>query len=192
MDFSEVIYTEELRINSGEEGLNKLFRQTLNEIFSPIFLKKIDRVFDTSLNFSYFKKRTNVMCYTQGTKIYINRPMFESTPKEKAMNYIMHEMFHVLINTGKFQELKIVQNNLASIVSKAVKKENISEFLTGKKQDIHSYWQGETLSYLCNNSIKWDAAILGTKKAYYITLKQSGLFNLGSNFWKKRFSDIDK
>jgi hypothetical protein len=104
----------------------------------------------------------------------------------------MHELIHVLINTGKFPELKTLQSNLANVISKAVKKEDISEFLTGKKQDIHSAWQGETINYLFNNSIKWDKAVPGTKLAYYITLKQSNIFKLNSLFWKKRFSDIDK
>ena len=192
MDFTDAVFTEELRVDSSNKTLDRLFRASLSDIFSNSMLKKIDRVFDSSLVLKNFNKRTNIMCYTQGTKIYINKPLFENTPKEKALNYLMHELIHVLINTGKFPELKTLQNNLANVIFKAVKKEDISEFLTGKKQDIHSAWQGETINYLFNNSIKWDKAVPGTKLAYYITLKQSNIFKLNSLFWKKRFSDIDK
>ena len=192
MDFTDAVFTEELRVDSSNKALDRLFRASLSDVFSNSMLKKIDRVFDSSLVLKNFNKRTNIMCYTQGTKIYINKPLFENTPKEKALNYLMHELIHVLINTGKFPELKTLQNNLANVISKAVKKEDISEFLTGKKQDIHSAWQGETINYLFNNSIKWDKAVPGTKLAYYITLKQSNIFKLNSLFWKKRFSDIDK
>ena len=192
MDFTDAVFTEELRVDSSNKTLDRLFRASLSDIFSSSMLKKIDRVFDSSLVLKNFNRRTNIMCYTQGTKIYINKPLFENTPKEKALNYLMHELIHVLINTGKFPELKTLQNNLANVISKAVKKEDISEFLTGKKQDIHSAWQGETINYLFNNSIKWDKAVPGTKLAYYIKLKQSNIFKLNSLFWKKRFSDIDK
>ena len=178
MDFTDAVFTEELRVDSSNKTLDRLFRASLSDIFSSSMLKKIDRVFDSSLVLKNFNRRTNIMCYTQGTKIYINKPLFENTPKEKALNYLMHELIHVLINTGKFPELKTLQNNLANVISKAVKKEDISEFLTGKKQDIHSAWQGETINYLFNNSIKWDKAVPGTKLAYYITLKQSNIFKL--------------
>lgn len=191
MNFTDVLFTEELRISSGEESLDELFRSTLKEVFSAQYLKKIDRQFDTTLVFSDFKQRSNIMCYTQGTKIFVNKPLFDTTPKEKAINYIMHELIHVLINTGNFPELKTLQKDLAGIVSKAVKKENVSEFFTGKKQNIHSAWQGETINYLFNNSINWDSALFGTRLAYYNTLKQSNIFNLDSAFWKKRFP-IDK
>lgn len=190
MNFLDVVFSEELTINSGEDTLDKLFRHALNEVFSAMYVKKIDRLFNTTLKFSSFNQRTNIMCYTQGLKIYINRPLFKNTTKEKAMDYIMHEMFHVLTNSGKFPELSILQKKLAVIVSKNVKKTDIAEFFSGKKQNIHSVWQGEVLSYLCNNAIKWDKAKKDTKKLYYNELKESNIFNLESNFWKKRFSKM--
>ena len=192
MNFVDAIFTEELRISSGESALDLLFKNTLKEVFSSQFLKKLNRVFDTKLNLSSFKERSNIMCYTKGTKIFINEPMFLSTPKEKAINYVMHELTHVLINTGKFPELKTLETTLANVISKAVKNGQENEFLTGKKQDIHSNWRGESITYLFNNSIKWDLAMPGTKLAYYNILNKSGIFNLSSSFWKKRFRDIDK
>ena len=192
MEFADVVFTEELRINSGEVALDNMFKNSLKEVFSDQYLKKINRVFDVKLNFSSFKERSNIMCYTKGTKIYINKPIFISTPKDKAINYILHELIHVLINTGKFPELKNLETTLANVISKAVKTGQENEFLTGKQQDIHSAWKGETITYLFNNSIKWDLAMPGTKLAYYNILNKSNIFNMSSSFWNKRFGDIDK
>lgn len=187
MNFEDTIFTEELRIKSGEEGLDVLFRKYMKDIFSPTFLAKIDRQFDATLKLKDFREKSNVMAYTQGTKIYINRPLFYSTPKDKAMNYIMHEMFHVLNNTGRFPELSILNKKICSVVNNGVKRGKESDFFTGKHQNIHSDWHGEVINYLCNNSINWDVAIPGTKLAYKTLLEQSGLFNMNSSFWKKRF-----
>ena len=192
MEFADVLFTEEFRVNSGDKALDNLFRKQLEEVFSKQYLKKIDRLFDYTLNFSSFKERSNVMCYTQGTKIFINKPLFDSTPKEKAITYILHEIIHVLINTGSFPELKNLEKTLANVISKAVKAGKENEFLTGKEQNIHSNWKGETITYLFNNSIKWEVAIPGTKLAYFNILEKSNIFNLNSSFWKKRFSDVDK
>ena len=112
MDFEDAVFTEDLRISSGEAALDNLFTRTMAEVFSPMFLKKINRYYNRTLVFKDFKQNSNVMCYTQGEKVYINRPLFASVPKEKSMNYIMHEMFHVLNNTGKFPELAVLNKKL--------------------------------------------------------------------------------
>lgn len=191
MNFEDTIFTEDLRINSGEKSLDNMFKQYMSNVFSPNFLSKINRQFNVTLNLRDFRERSNVMAYTQGTKIYINKPLFYSTPKDKAMNYIMHELLHVLNNTGKFPELSNVNKQLANIVAKSVDKDKISDFFTGKHQNIHSDWHGECINYLCNNSINWDVGIIGTKEAYKETLEESGLFNMKSVWWNKRFP-LDK
>lgn len=191
MNFEDTIFTEDLRINSGEKALDNMFKQYMSNVFSPNFLSKINRQFNVTLNLRDFRERSNVMAYTQGTKIYINKPLFYSTPKDKAMNYIMHELLHVLNNTGKFPELSNVNKQLANIVAKSVDKDKISDFFTGKHQNIHSDWHGECINYLCNNSINWDVGVIGTKEAYKETLEESGLFNMKSAWWNKRFP-LDK
>lgn len=187
MNFEDSLFTEELRVSSGDKALDVLFRKYMKDIFSPNFLSKIDRQYNTTLNLRDFKEKSNVMAYTQGTKIYINRPLFYATPKDKAMNYIMHELIHVLSNTGAFPELKAVSSKLVGIVAKGVSKDKISDFFTGKHQNIHSDWHGETINYLCNNSINWSAGMAGIQEAYKETLEESGLFNMKSAWWQKRF-----
>lgn len=191
MNLEDLIYLEDLKVKSGDEAIDSLFRNKLSQVFSPSFLKKIDRVFNTTIKLKDFEKNNNVMCYTQGTKIYVNNAMFNSVPKEKAMNYIMHEMFHVLNNTGRFPELERVNEKLLNMVIRGVPRGKESDFLTGKHQNIHSDWRGECINYLCNNSINWDIAIGGMKIAYKTVLKESGLFNMDSPFWKERFGDTE-
>lgn len=187
MNFEDAVFTEDLRINSGEKALDNLFHRYMEQVFSPMFLKKINRFFDVTLVLRDFKQKSNVMAYTQGTKIYINRPMFATVSKDKAMDYIMHELIHVLGNTGKFPELELLNKKLLNIVVKGVEKEKITEFLTGASQNIHSDWRGELINYLCNNSFKWELGMKEVKDAYKETLEESGLFNMKSVWWQKRF-----
>lgn len=191
MNVSDLILKEELKIKSGDNSIDTLFRQKMSQVFSPSFLKKIDRKFDTKIKLRNFRQGSNVMCYTQGTKIFVNQTMFNSIPADKAMNYIMHEMFHVLANTGFFPELENVNKRLLRAVIKGVPRGKESDFFTGKHQNLHSDWRGEVINYLCNNSINWDVAIDGMKVAYKTILEQSKLFNLDSPFWKKRFGDTE-
>lgn len=191
MNLNDLILLEELKIKSGDKAIDTLFRQKLSQVFSPAFLKKIDRRFDVTIKLRDFRQGNNVMCYTQGTKIYVNQTMFNSIPVEKAMNYIMHEMFHVLANTKSFPELEAVNKKLLRVVIKGVPRGKESDFFTGKHQNIHSDWRGEVINYLCNNSIDWDVAVSGMKIAYKTILEQSGLFNMNSPFWKNRFGDTE-
>ena len=71
MTFEDIIFNEDLRISSGEEALDNLFKRYMSQVFSPMFLKKINRFYNTTLVLKDFKQRSNVMCYTQGTKIYL-------------------------------------------------------------------------------------------------------------------------
>lgn len=193
MYFEDIIFTEELRISSSEKALDELFKRYLKEVFSAAYLNKINRRINTTIKLRNFRERTNVMAYAQGTKIFINKPLFDTVPKDRGVDYIMHEMFHVLSNTGKFPEIVKVNNELVSVVANAVPRDKVSDFFTGKHQNIYSNWKGEALSYLCNNSINWDIAVPGTKLAYKNILEESGIFNMESNFWKKRIGkSIDK
>lgn len=187
MTLEDALMTEELKISSGEKALDRAIRAYLPEVFSPSMVRKIDRVLSGRFALKSFKQKSNIMCYTQGTSVYVNWPLFYSTRKDKAVNYIMHELIHVLINTGSFPELKNVQNELATIVYNSVPRGKEAEFLTGKNQNIHSDWRGEVLNYLCNNSIRWGLGELGTRLAYKETLEESGLFSMKSAWWRKRF-----
>ena len=185
MNYEKIL--EELEINSEIEKINKNFRKYIEQVFSPIYLKKIDRVFKKPLIVDTFKQNTNVMALTSpDNTISINMKMFKELPTEKAMVYIIHELFHVLQNLSQFEEMRTVNKILMEKTLKKIPRTSMNKFLTGKEQDIHSNYKDEFLSYCSNAAFDWSIAP-DLKKEYYITLKNSGIFNISSKWWSKRF-----
>ena len=136
MKYAEIC--EELEIDSEINKINRNFRKYIEQVFSPIFLKKIDRVFKKPLIVENFKENTNVMALTSPDNVIsVNTKMFLSLPTERAMVYIIHELFHVLQNMSQFPEIKKVNKLLGIKTLKKIPKQKINEFLTGKPQDIH-------------------------------------------------------
>ena len=87
---------------------------------------------------------------------------------------------------SQFPEIKKVNKLLGIKTLKKIPKQKINEFLTGKSQDIHSDYKDEFLSYCSNAAFKWDMA-KELKAEYLNILKLSGIFNLDSEWWSKRF-----
>ena len=185
MKYAEIC--EELEIDSEINKINRNFRKYIEQVFSPIFLKKIDRVFKKPLIVENFKENTNVMALTSPDNVIsVNTKMFLSLPTERAMVYIIHELLHVLQNMSQFPEVKKVNKLLGIKTLKRIPRQKVNEFLTGKSQDIHSDYKDEFLSYCSNAAFKWDMA-KELKAEYLNILKLSGIFNLDSEWWSKRF-----
>jgi len=179
---------EELNISSDIEKINKNFRKYIEEVFSQIYLKKIDRVFKEPILVKNFKENSNIMAITTPDNVIsVNVKMFNGLPTERAMMYIIHELFHVLQNKPQFPEIKKVNNLLKEKTMKKIPERKINEFLTGKEQDIHSNYKDEFLSYCSNAAFKWEMA-KELKNEYANILKLSGIFNTNSNWWKKRLT----
>lgn len=186
MRYAEIC--EELEIDSEINKINRNFRKYIEQVFSSVFLKKIDRVFKKPIIVEGFQQNSNIMALTSpNNTISVNTKMFLSLPTDKAMMYIIHELFHVLQNVSQFPEIKKVNSLLRSKTLKKIPKQKINEFLTGKQQDIHSDYNDEFLSYCSNFAFKWDMA-KELKAEYFNILKLSGLFNLESSWWQKRFA----
>ena len=178
MKYAEIC--EELEIDSEINKINRNFRKYIEQVFSPIFLKKIDRVFKKPLIVENFKENTNVMALTSPDNVIsVNTKMFLSLPTERAMVYIIHELFHVLQNMSQFPEVKKVNKLLGIKTLKRIPRQKVNEFLTGKSQDIHSDYKDEFLSYCSNAAFKWDMA-KELKAEYLNIIKLSGIFNLNS------------
>lgn len=180
------ILNEELEIDSEIESLNKNFRKYIEQVFSPTFLNKIDRVFKSPLIIRQFKEKSNVMAVTVGNQISVNTKMFKELSTDRGMVYIIHELFHVLQNMSQFNEVRTVNRILMKKTMNKIDKTNINSFLTGKEQNIHSDYKDEFLSYCSNFAFNWSLAP-ELKQEYYDTLKNSGLFNIESKWWSKRF-----
>lgn len=185
MKYEQIL--EELKINSDIEKINRNFRKYIEQVFSSVFLKKLDRVFKEPLLVETFKQDSNVMALTApDNTISVNVKMFKELPTERAMVYIIHELFHVLQNMPQFKEMKEINRLLGEKTLKRIPKQAINKFLTGKEQDIHSNYKDEFLSYCSNAAFDWNMAE-DLKREYYNTLKNSGLFNITSEWWSKRF-----
>jgi hypothetical protein len=181
------VIKEELNISSDIEIINKYFREYIEQVFNSVFLKKLDRVFKKPLLVQSFKQNSNVMALTSPDNVIsVNTKMFLDLDRDKAMVYIIHELFHVLQNMSQFPEVRTVNRMLRNKTLKKIPEKKINEFLTGKEQDIHSNYNDEFLSYCSNAAFKWELS-KELKEEYYNVLKQSGIFNLNSKWWKKRF-----
>lgn len=189
MKYTEVI-NEELKIDSEIDKLNRNFRRYIEQVFSPIFLKKIDRVFKAPLIIRNFKEQSNVMAVTIGKQISVNTKMFNELPIDRAMVYIVHELFHVLQNLPQFEEVRTVNRELRAKTMAKIDTANINRFLTGQQQNIHSNYKDEFLSYCSNFAFDWSLA-KELKLTYYQILSNSGLFNMKSPWWSsKRFKNV--
>ena len=189
MKFYEAYLNEELKFNTKNEALNKLFRSRLPAVYSSAYLKKIDDVFDRNIKIKEFEKTSNIMAYTKGTEIYISDKIYD-IPNDQAVIYLLHELVHALSNTSKFNDLVQLNIKLSKLIEKSISKNNINKFLTGKDQDIHSNYKDEIVSYLMNNSLQWNMVDKKFIKEFIDIVFSSGIFNAKSSFWLKRFPDI--
>lgn len=184
----------EVELETRDKQLNILFDNYLSQVFSSSFKKKIDETLKDRISFKEVVDKTkNVVAYTIGNTIFVNSPVFYSKNRNKGILFLLHEFIHILQNSksffivNKFNDIKTVEEQLYSLIQKNLIKP-YSTFLTGKNQSLHSSGKDEILTYQMNDSIDWSAVKEGTKEQYIKILKQSGLFNLNSKFWQKRFS----
>lgn len=183
----------EVELETKDKQLNILFDNYLKQVFSPIFKKRIDDTLRDKITFKeVVDNKKNVVAYTVGNTIFVNSPVFYSKNRSKAILFLLHEFIHILQNSksfflvNKFNDIKNIENELYNLVQKNLIK-SYSAFLTGEKQPLHSSGKDEILTYQMNNSIDWSAVKEGTKEEYKNILQKSGMFNLNSPFWKKRF-----
>jgi hypothetical protein len=190
MKLQNIIITEELKMKTRDETINSLFEKTLPQVFSPIMIKKIDRVFDGVIEPTEYSEKTTVVAYTKGNKIYVNTKNFYSIEPDKAIIYVLHEFCHLLQNQKAFYDLKKVNNDLYYCAMPYLRIWKVSKFLTGKTQNIHSDYKQEFLTYLMNNSEQINMLPENVQKEYFSILERSGLFNMSSSFWKIRFKKV--
>ena len=179
----EKLLNESLNI---DDDLNKKFRKCIEQVFSPIYLKKIDRVFKSPIQIKRFDKKTNIMAMTINNNIFINSEMFDTLDDNRKMVYLIHELFHVLQKKSQFKDLVVLNSLLKARTLKYINEKDINEFLTGKKQNIHSNYKEEFLSYCSNFAFNWSLAP-ELKNEYFDILKKSGCFNMSSKWWEDRF-----
>jgi NACalpha-BTF3-like transcription factor len=182
-------YINEVTLETNPE-LNQLFEKALRQVFSPSFVKKIDKELGRTIKVKEVDEKEGVIAYNKGQNIFVNKNEFYKRERTEQIKYLLHEFMHVIqrkrgIFFRKFKEMKKLTNELNKILKKGLK-QPLSVFLTGKKQNLGPGGKWEIISYFMNNSIKWDALEKEYQKEFVQALSKSGMFNLGHPFWKKR------
>lgn len=188
MNFKE--YINEIEITSDPTSSTE-FDKALKLVFSPGYYKKVNNVLKKQIKIIPVKEREGVVAFSKKGNIYVNKLEFEKRSDKEKMKYLLHEFIHIIQTNGillkKFKEINKLTNQLRKILKQSLKTD-ISVFLTGKKANLGAGGKHEILSYLMNDSINWDAITPEGKEKFIGALKQSGIFNLSTGFWKKRLS----
>jgi hypothetical protein len=178
----------------NDEKLEQNFNFALGLVFNFNYLKKINEFVNKKVKIVEAEnKNGNIVAWNIGTTIYVNKQIFYAKAKSDQIRFLLHEFMHVLMNKRsffikkQFQELQDLSDKLYKIV-KANLEKPIEVFLTGQKQAIPTIDQQEIVSYLMNGKIDWSALSLKGRKEFIRALKESNIFNLQSNFWKKRLA----
>ena len=146
MKLQNIIITEELKMKTRDETINSLFEKTLPQVFSPIMIKKIDRVFDGVIEPTEYSEKTTVVAYTKGNKIYVNTKNFYSIEPDKAIIYVLHEFCHLLQNQKAFYDLKKVNNDLYYCAMPYLRIWKVSKFQKYEKLQLNLITSLELLS----------------------------------------------
>jgi len=183
-------YLIELKIGKNPKT-EKLFNLALKQVFSTTFLSKIESLLKKRIKIKeQISKDKNVVAWKQGNIIFLNPPIFYQKSLTQQMKYLLHEFIHILHSSKSFlilrnfKEMKNLSNALWPIIDKYTKDKGA--FLTGKSIDKKYLNKEETVSYLMNDSIKWNKISPEGRQLFINELKHSGIFNLQHPFWLKR------
>lgn len=182
-----------IEVAIGENAsIEKTFNHALELVFSNSYLKKINKfIRNKVVVVDAQDKNERIVAWNIGTKIYVNKQIFYSKNKTDQIRFLLHEFMHVLMNKKsfliqrQFKELHDLSQELYEIVNKSLVKP-MSVFLTGEEQKIPTMDTQEIISYLMNGKISFNALTPEGKKKFIKTLVNSGIFNLHSDFWKRR------
>lgn len=187
MYYKEFLKEEVVDINPQ---LKKIFNNALIEIFSPRYIREIANKIGDSIFIKQVDEKPGVVAYNVGSKIYINKNEFWDYNEKQQARFLLHEFIHVLqrkrgLVLTKFAEIRSLSKRIHKIF-KQHSNQPLAVFLTGKNQDLGSGGKWEVMSYFMNDSIDWRAIDEEGKAKIVSEIKNSGIFNTNSPFWKKR------
>lgn len=182
----------EVKLGDDPE-LEAVFNEALKEVFSKNFLDKIEKIIDNKivLKKAKIRNKDEIAWVSSPGEISVNKDEFDKRSRSQQIKYLLHEFIHVLqlsksfIFFKKFKEISELSYLLDKIVKTNLVKD-YSVFLTSRNVNLGNAGKYEIISYLMNDSIDWSALKEEGRTQFIHALKTSGLFNLESNFWKKR------
>lgn len=174
------------------DELHRDFGRALSQVFSPKYLNKVQRVIKKNILIKSkdFKDPSKV-AYVVGRTIYVNSPVFDRLSSKDRVNYLLHELIHILQNTKNFLIFKAFKEvfDLGKVVYKIIRKNlkgNLNIFLTGSSERV-SNAKLEVISYFMNGSLDWTQLEPKGREEILNAFIKSEMFNLESKFWKDRF-----
>ena len=187
MNYKEYL-TEEVK--QIEPELEKAFNEALQEVFTRSYLLRIQKKLKDFLEIQEVDESDNVVAYNIGSKIYINKNTFYELSRKAQARYLLHEFIHVLqrkrgLLFSKFKDIRDLTINIYNILRKH-SDQPISVFLTGRNVNLGKGGKWEVLSYFMNNSINWNAVSKEGAELIKREIRNSGVFNTDSDFWKRR------
>ena len=186
----------EQELTSQNPDLNNILNKTLKEIFNPTYYNKIKNIVRRKISIVPVKGkgRNFYAFYTGGNKISVNRDLFfsEKLTDEQRVSILSHEFIHLLQRNKKFFLIKNFKqiHNLGKKLRVIVRQyaPNPTLFLTGKKHITLGAGNllYEIVPYLIMGTVNWNHIDDSGEKLVLKILRESRVFNLQSDFWKKR------
>ena len=181
---------------TGAEEFEEFFNNALKEVFSSSYMNKIDSLIKKINIKTYSNASDKVVAYVNSgnnKEIFVNRYYFDSLPKERKIEFLLHEFFHILQQTKsfifirRFKDLIELDNALEKEIPRYLNS-TLSEFLTGQARKISSRF--EVLPYIVGTrTADWSSISKEGKKYIEETLKNSGIFNTSSKYFRDIFKD---
>lgn len=134
------------------------------------------------------KMSKEVVAYSLKKRIYINENRFFSLTKKAQMEYVLHEILHIMQEKDKnlVSQGKFIYSFLNS--QKIDKKQSLSEIIIGRKNLSKRYFNDkEIIPYLLNHSIDFKYLKEGSRETVLSYLKEGNIFNMNSTYWKEKF-----
>lgn len=177
-------------IRDVDPELSKAFNEALKEVFTQRYLNEISDKLKDYIIIKEIDEGPEVIAYNVGSKIFINKNTFYNVSLKGQAKYLLHEFIHILqrkrgVILSRFKDIRKLTNNLHKILKEHLR-HPMSVFLTGKNQDLGHGGKWEILSYFMNDSIDWRAISEEGKRLVVSEIKNSGIFNTDSKFWKER------
>jgi len=182
-----------LEVNLQDESLEGYFNEGLKQVFSPVFLSKINKKIQHLIPIKYVENHnnSNEVVWTENNEISVNKKEFEKIDVVKRIKYLLHEFIHILLNSksffviNAFIELRKVSNKMHQIVEQYAIG-NVGAFLINKTIEEKYLNNQESLAYFMNGKMNWKMIKPEGAKLLKETIINSGLFNTSSEFWRKR------
>lgn len=185
MDLENYLLEQKLK---KDPSLLNFFNSYAVEVFSQSFLNKVKSIIPDLKIKEVVNRNKNLAAYTRSrSTIFVNRPVFYQLDRVEQISILLHEFIHIL-QFKKSREIRRASEDLWRFVNQnKLPEATVSEVVLGKKYIKSKFMnRNEILPYMMNQTFRWEKMKDGSKERLLEVLKRAGIFNLDSDFWKKK------